>query len=191
MPTEAEPTEAIEDVVRRVLGDVSTSFPGTIVASKPEKDGLVTVQPNHKYKVGASDKEITPAPINNVVLMRVGGTSQTIERPPKESLIGSKVLCVVSQHSLTEWRSSKGSSVYPSDDRQFDENDAVAILGLYPETLPWPNPQLPLTWEFMAKEGVKFKMGTQQADLPGLAYQILLYMSAGVDPSGQFLSIAQ
>jgi hypothetical protein len=191
MSEEAEPIEGIEDVVWRILDDVSTAFPATIIGLG-KVDGLVSVQPNHKFKAARDDTEIEPPAINNVVLVYPGRTGQTIQRPPKEALIGSKVLVVACEHSLTEWRSSAGKSVYPSANRRFDANDAVAILGLYPETLQWPNPQLPATWEFLIKEGFKIKMGTQTADFPGLAYQILFLMSAGVNTStGQFTNISQ
>ena len=196
MPEETDFTDASQDIVNRVLSDVSTSFPATIVAPMPPTDGLVNVQPNHKFKTAVDDTELLPQIINNVVLVYPGRTQQTIIRPPKEALIGSKVLVLACEHSLTEWRSSSGASIYPEDGRQFDSNDAIAIMGLYPETMPWPNPQLPATFEMLGTEGVKFKMGTQTADLPGLAYQILLLMSAGVDPvvgptHGQFINLAQ
>ena len=59
---------AVESVANRVLDNVSTSFPGTIVA--PSKiEGLVDVQPNVKFKAFGSDDEIEPKPINNVVLV--------------------------------------------------------------------------------------------------------------------------
>lgn len=172
MAEEGEPIEGIEDIVWRILDGVSTSFPATIVGLGTI-DGLVSVQPNHKYKMARDDAEIEPPTINNVVLVYPGRTEQTTSRPPKEALIGSKVLVVASEHSLTEWRSSAGKSVYPSENRRFDSNDAVAIIGLYPETLQWPNAQLPNTWEFLAKEGFKFKIGNQNADLLKILYDAL------------------
>lgn len=192
MTEESDSGDAIEDVVLRVLSDFSTAFPATIITPLPSADGLVNVQPNYKFKTAVDDEEITPKPINNVVLVSPFRTSQTIVRPPKEALIGTKVLVLACEHSLTEWRSSGGKSVYPSDGRQFDFNDAVAITGLYPETLQWPNPQLPFTFEMLGLEGTKFKLGTQTADFLGIGYRVLLLMSAGVNPSnGQFLNLAQ
>lgn len=196
MPEEAEPTEAIETIVRRVLDNVSTSFPATIIAPLSPRDGLVNVQPDHKYKTFGSNQEITPGPINDVVLVSPYRTQSTIIRAPKETLIGSRVLVIACEHSLTEWRSSGGKPVYPSENRSFDFNDAVAILGLYPETVTWPNPQLPNTFEISGLEGTKFQIGTQTADLVSLTYQILQLMAAGVDPTpgpthGQFINLAQ
>ncbi len=193
MPEEADFQEAMDAAVRRILSsDVSTAFPGTIVAPLPAQDGLVNVQPNHKYKVASGEGEITPAAIQNVVLCQPHRTKQTIVRPPKEGLIGSKVLVITCEHSLTEWRSGDGASVYPSDNRQFDFNDAVAITGLYPETVSWPNPQKPATFEILGLEGTKFAIGTQTADFIGIVYQVLFLLSAGVNPvDGQFLNLAQ
>jgi hypothetical protein len=186
---QAEQTETIESVVRRVLDTVSTSFPATILSVPNE--GLVNVQPNVKFKTSETGEAIEPRPINNVVLMYGDRTEQTIQRPPKEGLVGSKVLVLACEHSLTEWRSSGGKSIYPKENRAFNLNDAVAILGFYPETLKWPNPQKPLTWEFLIKEGFKIAIGTKNADFVGLTYQILFDMAAGVDPdTGVFLNIA-
>lgn len=198
MAEEAEFIEAQEDVIRRVLDNVSTSFPATIIAPLPAQDGLVNVQPNHKFKAAFGDEELTPDSINNVVLMFSGRTKNTIIRPPKEALIGSKVLVMACEHDITEWRSSGGKTVYPGENRRFNFNDAVAILGLYPETVKWPNPQLPDTFEILGLKGVKFKIGTKKADLVGLAYQILLDMAfgitgtaGGVPVTGNFTNLAQ
>lgn len=192
MPEDAEIRETIENVVYNVLSGVSTAFPGTIVAPLPPLDGLVNVQPNHRYRSPIDNSETLPSIVNNAVLVYNGRTKQTISRPPRESLIGSKVLVLACEHSLTEWRSSKGASVYPQENRIFDKNDSIAILGLYPETIQWTNPQMPNTWEFLGREGTKFKIGTSTADLCGIIYQVLLLMSAGVDPdTGIFLSLAQ
>lgn len=199
MPEEVDVFAAVEDVVNWVLSGKSTAFPATIIAPYPirdkdgkEFDGIVNVQPNYKFKAPGDDTEQTPLAINNVPLIHAGRTKGTITRPPKEYLIGSRVLCVTCEHSITEWRSSGGKTIYPREDRQFDFNDCFAILGLYPETVKWPNPQKPNTFEMLGIEGTKFAIGTQTADLVGLTYQILLLMSAGVDPdTGAFLNLAQ
>lgn len=191
MAEEAEFIEAQEAIINRVLDNVSTVFPATVIAPSAI-EGLVDVQPNNKFKVVGSNEELTPEPINNVVLIYPGRTQRTIIRPPKEALIGTKVLVLVCEHDITEWRSSGGKTIYPGENRRFNFNDAVAILSLYPETVKWPNPQLPNTFEFLGLEGTKFHIGTSTADLVGLTYQILLDMSAGVVPAtGAFVNITQ
>lgn len=187
MPEEAEFNETIEAVVRRVLAsEVSTAFPATITAAPV--DGLVTVQPNHKYKTAAEDTELLPEEINNVVLCYPHRTQKTMIRPPKEALIGSKVLVIACEHSLTEWRSSGGASVYPSENRQFDLNDAVAITGLYPENRAWPNPQKANTFEFLGVEGVKFAIGTQSAELLKIMYNFLEFFQTVTATDGDTLA---
>lgn len=172
----------VEAVVNRIFDNVSTSFPGTIVAPSAT-EGLVDVQPNVKFKAFGDDAEIEPKPINNVVLVYSGRTNSTIIRPPREYLIGSKVLVHISQHSLTEWRSSDGKSVFPEENRRFNINDAVAVLGLYPESIAWPNPQLPLTFEIKGLKGTKFSIGTQTADLLSILFNInAALISSGVLP---------
>lgn len=195
MPEEADFTEAVEDVVNRVLSDVSTSFPAIIVPPSA-KEGLVDVQPAYKFKVPGDQREHRPKIINNVPLLLPHRTLSTIIRPPKEALIGAKVLCITCEHDITAWRSS-GEAVFPDESRQFDANDCVAIAGLFSDIEVWPTPQLPFTFEIAGIEGTKFKIGTQTADLVGLTYQILNLMSAGVDPvvanptHGQFINLAQ
>jgi len=164
----------IEAVVNRVLDNVSTSFPATIIDPLPKQDGLVNVQPNCKIKFFGDNEEVEPKPINNVVLVYAGRTEGTIIRPPKEYLIGSKVLVHVAHHSLTEWRSSQGKSVFPEESRRFNINDAVAVLGLYPETKPFFPlvPQKPLTFEIKGVEGTKFSIGTSTADLLSILFQM-------------------
>ena len=181
--------EAIENIITRVMDNYSGCYPGTIVSSNVA--GLVDVQPNVSIKGPNNDSEIIPAVIKNVVLLNPFRTSGSIQRPPIEELVGSKVLVITCEHSLTEWRASGGKTKYPSDDRRFNLNDAVAILGLYPETTQWTSPQKPKTYEIMVKEGNKIAIGSQQADLVGLVAKILLDMSAGVNTgTGAFLNIA-
>lgn len=188
MSDPAEFIEAQEAIINRVLDNVSTAFPATIVAPLPPQDGLVNVQPNHKFKVAGNDKELIPEPINNVVLIHAGRTQQTIIRPPKESLVGTKVLVIVCEHDITEWRSSDGKTVYPGENRRFNFNDAVAIAGLYPETVKWPNPQLPNTYEILGLEGVKFKIGNSTADLLKIMYDFLDFFQSVSATDGDTLA---
>lgn len=174
----------VEAIVRRVFDNVSVMFPGTIIA--PSKiEGLVDVQPNIRIKFLGSDEEVEPKAINNVILHYPARTGQTIIRPPKESLIGSKVMVHISEHSLTEWRESGGKSVFPEESRRFNLNDAVAVLGMYSEKVLWPNPQLPNTFDFLGLEGIKFQIGTQTADLLDILFKINdALITSGVLPGG-------
>lgn len=188
MPEEAEFIEAQEAIINRVLSGVSTAFPATIIAPS-QIEGLVDVQPNHKFKIPGNPKELTPNPINNVPLLSLHRTSgkklATIIRPPKESLIGTKVLCVTCEHSITEWRSSDGGTVFARENRRFDINDAVAIIGLYPETVKWSlDPQKPDTFEFLGTSGVKFHIGTSTADFLKIMYDFLEFFQTMTPADG-------
>jgi len=187
MAEDAEFIEAQEAIITRVLDNVSTVFTATIIAPLALV-GLVNVQPNHKFKVEGNDTELTPEPINDVVLMYPGRTQKTIIRPPEEALIGSKVLVLACEHDITEWRSSGGKTVYPGENRRFNINDAVAIPGLYPETLQWPNPQLPNTFEFLGLEGVKFKIGNSNADFLKIMYDFLNFFQTVTATDGDTLA---
>lgn len=187
MPEEADANEAMEAVVRRVLDEVSTSFPATIIAPSAI-EGLVDVQPNVKFKTVGDDIPVEPAAINNVVLIYPGRTNRTIIRPPKEDLIGSKVLVLACEHSLTEWRGGEGVSIYPAENRRFNLNDAVAVLGFYPETITWSNPQLSKTFEFLGVEGTKFKMGTDKNDLLKIMYDFLNFFQTVSAADGDTLA---
>lgn len=175
----------VEAVVNRVLDNVSTSFPATIIDPLPKQDGLVNVQPNCKIKFFGDNEEVEPKPINNVILIYPNRTNSTISRPPRESLVGSKVLVHITHHSLTEWRSSNGKSVFPEESRRFNINDAVAVLGMYSELTSWPNPQLPNTFEILGLEGTKFQLGTQTAELLDITLKLITTLiSSGVFPGG-------
>lgn len=187
MAEEAEFIEAQEAIILRVLDNVSTTFPATVIAPSTI-EGLVNVQPNHKFKVVGSDKEFTPEPINNVIFMYPGRTQKTNIRPPKESLIGTKVLVLACEHDITEWRSSGGQTVYPGENRRFNFNDAVAIPGLYPETVKWPNPQKPDTFEFLGLDGVKFHIGSSTADLLKIMYDFLNFFQTVTATDGDTLA---
>lgn len=187
MAEEAEFIEAQEAIINRVLDNVSTVFPATVIAPSVI-EGLVDVQPNNKFKVVGSNEELTPEPINNVVLIYPGRTQRTIIRPPKEALIGSRVLVLACEHDITEWRSSGGKTIYPGENRRFNINDAVAILGLYPETVKWSNPQKPNTFEFLGLEGTKFHIGTSTADLLKIMYDFLDFFQTVAATDGDTLA---
>lgn len=179
--------ESIQEIVGEILSGVSTVFPATII-SPSSIEGLVDVQPSHKYKTPGDAQEHTPRAINNVPLIYPNRTKGTITRPPKEYLIGSKVLCLTCEHSITEWRSSRGKAVFPKEPRQFDKNDCVAIGGLYSELEKWPNPQLPNTFEILGIEGTKFAIGTKTADLLNIMYQFLNFFQTVVASDGDTLA---
>ena len=189
MAEDAEFIETQEAIINRVLDNVSTAFPATIIAPLAD-EGLVNVQPDHKFKTAGKDEELTPDPINNVVLIYPGRTKSTIIRPPEEALIGSKVLVIVCEHDITEWRSSGGKTVYPGENRRFNLNDAVAIFGLYPETVKWSEnkPQLPETWEFLVKDTTKIYIGNETADFLKIMYDLLDFFQTVTATDGDTLA---
>jgi len=175
----------VEAVVARIFDNVSTSFPATIIDPLPPEDSLVNVQPNIKIKFLGNEAEVEPKPINNVILVYSSRTEGTIIRPPKEYLIGSKVMVHISEHSLTEWRESRGQSKFPEESRRFNINDAVAVLGAYPETLPWFPliPQLKNTFEIAGITGTKFQIGTPTAELLDIVLKLITALiGSGVLP---------
>lgn len=190
MAEETEFIETVESIFNRMLDNVSTAFPGTVVAPLPAVDGLVNVQPDHKFKTVESEEELTPDPINNVALVYPGRTQKTIIRPPREALIGTKVLVIACEHDITEWRSSGGKTIYPGENRRFNFNDAVAITGLYPETVKWPNAQAANTFEFLGLEGVKFRIGNSQADFLKIMYDFLDFLQTVTATDGDTLASA-
>lgn len=150
---------------------VHTYFPGEIV-SIGNTDGLVNVKPSHKVRFFGEDSD-TDMPVINNCILKHSRSEAGIIRFPKEKLKGSRVGVFIAEHSLNEWRSSKGKSLLPIEGRRFNINDAVAVLGLYPETIPWPVTQKPNTLEIMFKEDCKGYFGnTAGDDLFDLVYQL-------------------
>lgn len=153
-----------------LLDDIHTFFPATIISVRPT--GLVDIQPNVKVRFKGETINTQLPNINNVVLLEARSEGAII-RFPKEDIVGTKVGVFIAEHSLTEWREQKGVSAFPEEDRRFDINDAVAVLGLYPETAPWLVPQKPNTLDIMVKEGNKISIGNQKAELLKILHDAL------------------
>ena len=195
MTETALPEEAIDARVKFLLDDVHTFFPGTIVSVRPT--GLIDIQPNLKVIFPGTTEEVELPVINKVVLIEPRSEG-AISRFPKEDLVGTKVGIIISEHSLVEWRQKGGISSLPEEARRFDINDAVAILGLYPETKPWPTEQKPKTLEIQVKVGSKISIGDNNpipalnAELLNILYNLVTNMLIGVNPStGLFTNAAK
>ncbi len=169
------------------MGKVSGFFPAEIVSIPKvdgvEVDGLVNVQPNQKIKF-QTDKLPTQIPIINDVVLIQPRTNGAIIRVPKESLIGSKVGVCIVDHSIDEWREQKGESTFPTDGRRFNMNDAVCILGLYPETVPWKVAQKPNTFEIQVQQGYKLGIGDGVNELLKINYDLMTILESLIIDSG-------
>jgi hypothetical protein len=173
--------EAIDERIKFRLDDVHTFFPAEIISVRP--DGLVDIQPKVKVIFPGTDQETELPEINKAVLMQTRNEGAII-RLPKESHVGTKVGVLISEHSLTEWRQTSGGSFLPEEARRFDINDAVALLGFYPETVPWGIAQLPNTLEIQVASGKKISIGDgANSEVLNLLYNLVVNMLAGVvDP---------
>jgi len=189
--------EAIDGRVTFKLDDVHTFFPATIIAVRP--DGLVDVQPNLKVILpGEGEEAETELPVINKAILLETRNEGAVIRLPKESHIGTKVGVLISEHSLTEWRQTAGKSFLPEEARRFDFNDAVALLGLYPETLPWGLPQKPNTLEIQVAAGKKISIGDNNPvpitapELLNLMYNFMTQVLLGTNPAtGAMLGAAK
>lgn len=182
MPEESNLRDALRKFWREMMDGVHTFFPGKIVRVKSSM--LVDVEPTVKVRF-FGEKEDTQIPIiPNVVLINFRDEG-SIVRSPKESLKGARVGIFCAEHSLNEWRSSKGKSLLPIEGRRFNINDAIAILGLYPETLPWSVEQKPNTFEIQVKQGYKIGIGdtsgNEIVDIIHQIVEILLQPDSGSD----------
>lgn len=185
MSESAEFIQAVDERFKFLLDDVHTFFPATIINVRPT--GLVDIQPNVKVKFQGETTDTELPIINNVPLWQPRSQGGLI-RLPAEDLKGSKVGVFVAEHSLTEWREKKGVSAFPEEPRRFDINDAVAVLGLYPETLPWLISQKPNTLEIMVKENNKIGIGNQNAELLKIMFQFLEFFQTVVATDGDTLA---
>lgn len=185
MTESAEFIQAVDERFRFLLDDVHTFFPATIVNVR--STDLVDIQPNVKVKFQGETTDTELPIINNVPLWQPRSQGGLI-RFPAEDLKGSKVGVFVAEHSLVEWREKKAVSAFPEEPRRFDINDAVAVLGLYPETLPWLVSQKPNTLEIMVKENNKIGIGNQNAELLKIMFQFLEFFQTVPATDGDTLA---
>lgn len=185
MTESAEFQESIDERFQFLIDDIHTFFPATITNVRPS--GLVDIQPNVKVKFQGEESEEELPIITNVPLWETRSLGAII-RFPKEDLKGSKVGVFIAEHSLVEWRGKKGISTFPEEPRRFDINDAVAVLGLYPETIPWLVTQKPKTLEIQVKEGNKIGIGNPNAELLKIMFQFLEFFQTVAATDGDTLA---
>lgn len=184
-------TDIISTVFWQKMDSVHTFFPGEITEVK--SNGLVNVKPSYKvyFPSETTDEELPVIP--DVLLMHTRSDSAII-RVPKETLKGSRVGVLISETCLEDWREKKGATVLPTDGRRYNINDAVALLGLYPETLPWLTEQKPNTLEIQVKGNQKIGIGqnAEGYEFLSLVYNLITNMLAGVNTgTGLFNNAAQ
>jgi hypothetical protein len=122
-----EPTLAtvIETAILNFLGTVHTAIPGQI-----EKYDYTTAKADVKPLLSQSFTDGTTAEmpvISNVPVVWPRTSQGSISFP---LVRGDGVLLIFSERSIDEWL-SRGGTLAPSDQRQFDMSDAIAIPGLY------------------------------------------------------------
>lgn len=131
-----ELAEVFEAILDNRLSDLHTSMPGTITEYNPATQEA-SVQPLLKRAYvnedGSEGTDLLPVVQGAQVLFpRAGRFFITF---PLQ--VGDPVMLVFSERSLDEWSASSGKvPVDPIDFRMHDISDAVAIPGLYPDTLP-------------------------------------------------------
>jgi hypothetical protein len=177
--------EAIDARITLRLDDVHTFFPAEIIAIRP--DGLVDVKPGVKVIFPGTTEEIELPVINKALLLETRSEGAII-RVPKEDLIGSRVGVLISEHSLTEWRQTNGQAFLPEEARRFDINDAVALLGLYPEGVKWPVAQKPKTLEMQVAPGNKIGIGDGTNEFLKIMYDFLDFFQTVTATDGDTLA---
>ncbi len=187
--------DAIDERFKFLFDDFHTFFPAQITNVRPT--GLVDVKPSLKVRFVGETSETALPTINNVPLWQLRSEGVVV-RFPTEDLKGSKVGVFCADHSLVEWRAKKGVPAFPEEGRRFDINDAVAMLGFYPETLPWPTEQKAKTYEIQVKNGNKISIGdnnplpNEQAEVLNILYNLIVNMLFGVIPAtGAFVKTAE
>lgn len=190
-PRTATDREVMASTFWTEMDKVDGFFPA-IIDSLGSVDGLVNVLPSQKVTFPDEDVPTQVPIINDVVLWqpRIPGV---IIRMPIEKLKGAKVGVFIVDHSIDEWREKGGISNFPIDGRRFNKNDAIAVLGLYPETDPWKVSQKANTFEIQVEEGLKISIGdtaqTDQAEIFNLMHNLITNMLAGVNTgTGSFIN---
>jgi len=120
----------MNQAIENALNNVNVSIPAQVVAVDNAK-GFVDVQPVLKKRY--SDGELVDIPvISKVPIATYRANDAFISLPVK---VGDYVNLIFSQRSLDVWL-NKGGIVDPVDPRKFNISDAIAYLGVYPETMP-------------------------------------------------------
>ena len=123
--------EAINSHIKALKADLNTSAPARVVNYYPDN---LTI--DAEIGINRVDKDgliIKKQIIKGVPLMFPSAGGGFLTFPVKK---GDTVLLVFSQSSMDDWLLSDGSPITPKLLREFSVNDAVAIIGL------WPNGKL-------------------------------------------------
>lgn len=121
--------EASKSSFEYEMRDVYTAIPAIVVSVKDLGQQRIDVQPalNQRSRDGVATSPM--ASILNVPLQMpvtsLGGLTYPIKT-------GDSVFLIFSMRGLDVWKRSSGGAVTPSDVRQFDARDCVAIVGVYP-----------------------------------------------------------
>lgn len=111
------------------MANVYTSIPATVVSVKNLGQQRIDVQPVINLRTRDGLGNVQRPPIMNVPLhmpvTKNGGLTYPIEN-------GDSVFLIFSMRGLEVWKRSNGGFLPPSDVRQFDVRDCVAIPGIYP-----------------------------------------------------------
>lgn len=118
-----ELTQEIENTARKVMGEMHTALPGTIVSFSPGS-GMATVQPTGKYTSSSGKRlaypRISDVPLSAPVCQSAGvGVAYPIKA-------GDSCIIIVSEVELDEWRSGAEAD----GSLQFDLSSAMAVPGL-------------------------------------------------------------
>jgi hypothetical protein len=118
-------TEALQLLVESSLSDINTSMPGKIVSYDAARNRAV-VKPVMPKSLSNDDSLEAPSIVEVPVMWPTSGNgASSITMPIKP---GDGVMLSFQQRSIEDWLN--GNESKPSDPRQFDLSDCVALPGL-------------------------------------------------------------
>jgi hypothetical protein len=131
-----ELAEVLREALEQRLSDLHTAMPGSVVKYNPatqEADVQPLLKRAYVNEDGSEGTDLLPV-IQGVQVLFPRAGKFFITFPIQ---VGDPVFLVFSERSLDEWSASSGNvPLDPIDLRMHDISDAVAIPGLYPDTLP-------------------------------------------------------
>jgi hypothetical protein len=124
--------EVLEYFWQTKIKNVHTAMPCEVVKLDSEK-WTVSVKPHFK-SVFKGDKTEIEMPVVNELPIGLPRTATSVDfHPIGEGDIG---WMMVSERSIAEWNQSKGETIFPKENRQFDFTDSFFLLGGYPAGNP-------------------------------------------------------
>lgn len=121
--------DIIQTQFRANMSEVYTAIPCVVINVHGDfSEQRVDVQPsiNDLYKDKTFKEQV---PILSVPVLLPGGRNSLVSFPIKN---GDTVMCIFSQRSMDQFKIGNGLPTTPNDHRQFSDEDAVAIPGLFP-----------------------------------------------------------